>query len=179
MAQESRFSANAELGLPMGDFGDAVGVGFGVTLGYEIPVGDNLGVFAQAGWMTFSAKDITIDLGPFGSTTVEGVSLTAIPIQVGAKYYFTENQEGFYAGALTGVHLFSSEGSDGTTDFGVAPLVGYMVGENIDISVRYQLLFHSEDVTTVNPVTFTTTTTSESTTNSYLGLRIGYMFGGR
>lgn len=134
MAQENRFSGNLELGLPMGDFGDASGIGFGVTLGYELPVGDNLGIIAQAGWMTFAAKDITVDLGAFGSTTVEGVALTAIPIQVGAKYYFTDNQEGFYAGALTGIHLFSAKGSDGTTDFGVAPLVGYVVGENIDIS---------------------------------------------
>src|SRR4051812_31438695 len=101
MAQENRFSLNAELGLPMGDFGDAVGVGFGLTAGFELPVGDHLGLFAQAGWMTFAAKDITVDLGPFGSTTVKGVSLTAIPIQVGAKIYFTDNQEGFYAGALT------------------------------------------------------------------------------
>lgn len=175
MAQDNRLSLNAELALPMGDFGDAVGTGFGVTLGYEIPVSDNLGLFAQAGWMTFAGKDI--DLGAFG--TVKGPSFTAIPIQVGAKYYFMDNQEGFYAGALTGIHLFTPEEGDGTTDFGVAPLVGYVVGENIDISLRYQLLFHSEDVTTVNPVTFQTTTTSESTTNSYLGLRIGYMFGGR
>jgi hypothetical protein len=175
MAQDSRFSAGVEGAFPMGDFGDAVGVGFGVTLGFELPVGDNLGVMAQAGWMTFAGKDI--DLGPFG--TVKGPSFTAIPIQIGAKYYFTDNQEGFYAGVLTGVHLFTPEEGDGTTDFGVAPMVGYIVGENIDISLRYQLLFHKEDVTTVNPVTFATTTESESTTNSYLGIRVAYMFGGR
>ncbi|HEX2617713.1 MAG TPA: outer membrane beta-barrel protein [Flavobacteriales bacterium] len=176
MAQENRFSLGAELALPMGDFGDAVGTGFGVTLGYEIPVGDNLGVMAQAGWMTFSGKDI--DLGPFG--TIEGPSFTAIPIQVGAKYYFTDNQEGFYAGLLTGVHLFTPEEGDGTTDFGVAPLLGYIIGENIDISLRYQMLFHKEEIEVIDPFTGNVLASeSESTTNSYLGLRIAYMFGSR
>jgi hypothetical protein len=175
MAQESRFSAGLELAMPMGDFGDAVGFGFGATLGYEIPVGDNLGVLAQAGYITFSAKDIEVDLGPFGTATVEGVSVGAIPIQIGAKYYFSENQEGAYLGVLTGVHLLSSEGSDGTTSFGVAPVLGFMVGENIDIGLRYQLLFDKQETVDLT----TLQVTEESVTNSYLGVRAAYMFGSR
>ena len=176
-AQENRFSAGLELALPMGDFGDAVGFGFGATLGFELPVGDNLGLVAQAGWMTFSAKDITVDLGPFGSTTVEGVSVSAIPIQVGAKYYFTDNQEGFYAGVLTGMHLLSSEGADGTSSFGVAPMIGMFVTENIDIALRYQLLFDKTETVVVSGTTVTTE--EETVTNSYIGVRAAYTFGGR
>lgn len=180
MAQESRFSAGLELAMPMGDFGDLVGFGFGGSLGYEIPVGDNLGVMAQAGYISFSAKDIEIDLGPFGTTTVEGKAVGAIPIQLGAKYYFSDNQEGAYLGVLTGVHLISSEGSDGSTDFGVAPLLGFMVGENIDIALRYQMLFHKETIEVTDPFTGTVLASSEeSTTNSYLGVRAAYMFGSR
>lgn len=174
MAQDNRFSAGLEVALPMGDFGDAAGIGFGATLGFELPVGDNLGIIAQAGYINFTAKDITVDLGPFGSATVEGVSSAAIPIQVGAKYYFTDNQEGFYAGALTGIHLFSAEGSDGSTSFGVAPLLGYIIGENIDIALRYQLLFDTQETTVI--VGTSVTTESTSVTNSYLGLRAAYMF---
>lgn len=161
-AQESRVSLGLEAGLPMGDFGDFYGVGIGGTLGFEIPVGDNLGVVAQAGYLSFAGKEYDL-----GIVKVEGASLGAIPIQVGAKYYFTDNQEGAYLGALTGVHLLSSEGSDGSTNFGVAPLLGFFVTENLDIAVRYQMLFDKNELT------------DESVTNSYLGIRAAYTFGGR
>lgn len=174
MAQDSRVSAGLELALPMGDFGDAAGIGFGATLGFELPVGDNLGLIAQAGYINFSAKDIEVDLGPLGTATVEGVSTGAIPIQVGAKYYFTENQEGAYLGVLTGVHLLSAEGSDGNTSFGVGPLLGFHVTENIDIAVRYQLLFDKTETVVISGSSITTE--EETVTNSYLGLRAAYVF---
>ncbi|MDX9750548.1 MAG: outer membrane beta-barrel protein [Flavobacteriales bacterium] len=169
MAQESRFSAGLELAMPMGDWADFTGFGFGVSLGYEIPVGDNLGVLAQAGYINFSGKDFEIDMGPLGTTTIEGASLGAIPIQVGAKYYFSDNQEGAYLGVLTGLHIMSSsaEGAESNTNFGVAPMFGFFVTENIDLALRYQMLFDKNEVT------------DESTTSSYLGLRAAYMFGGR
>ncbi len=169
MAQENRASVGLEAALPMGDFGDFVGFGIGGSVGYEIPVGDNLGVMLQAGYISFSGKDYDL-----GIVTVEGPSIGAIPIQVGAKYYFSENQAGAYAGLLAGVHLLSSEGSDGSTDFGVAPLLGFMVTENIDIGLRYQMLFDKQETVVV---TGTSVTTEEETvTNSYLGVRIAYMF---
>lgn len=177
MAQENRFSAGLELGLPMGDFGDVQGIGFGVSLAYELPVGDNLGVLAQVGYLSFSAKDIEIDLGPFGSMTVEGMTMAAIPIQVGAKYYFTENQAGFYAGALVGLHLLTPEEGDGRSNLSLAPMIGYVIGENIDLQLRYQLMFDSYEETTI--VGTTVTTEDVSVTNSYLGLRAAYMFGSR
>lgn len=177
MAQTNRFSAGLELAMPMGDFGDVQGMGFGVSLGYEIPVGDHLGVLAQAGFISFSAKDFEIDLGPFGTTTIEGMTMSAIPIQVGAKYYFMDNQDGFYLGVLTGIHLLTPEEGDGRTNFGIAPMLGIVIAENIDIALRYQLLFDSYDETTVVGTTVTTETVT--TTNSYLGLRAAYMFGSR
>lgn len=185
MAQENRFSGGLELAFPMGDFGDASGIGFGVTLGYEIPVADKVGVMAQLGYINFSGKDVDV-MG----VTVEGNSMGSIPIQVGLKYYFTDNQEGFYAGLLTGVHMNMvkvpdievvngtvtvGEKTETNTVFGVAPLIGMLVTENVDIALRYQLLFDSYEV--VNPVTGASV--KESVTNSYLGLRIAYMFGGR
>jgi hypothetical protein len=176
MAQESRFSAGLELALPMGDFGDVQGIGFGVSLGYEIPVGDHLGILAQAGFTSFTAKEIKFET-PAGTVTADGATLTAIPIQVGLKYYLSDNQEGFYLGLLTGLHLLTPEEGDGRSNFGIAPMLGYMVTENIDIALRYQMLFDSYEVTT--GVGATATTVTESVTNSYLGLRAAYMFGSR
>lgn len=190
MAQENRFSAGLELGFPMGDFGDAQGIGFGVTLGYELPVGDKLGLMAQLGYLNFSAKDIDV-MG----VSVEGNSLGMIPIQVGAKYYFTDNQEGFYVGLLTGVHMAmvtvtetnvdasgnvtTEDKTETNTNFSLAPEIGYIIGENIDISLRYQMIFAKQETVAFDPTTFAVTTESETVTNSYLGLRIAYMFGGR
>lgn len=176
MAQESRISAGLELALPMGDFGEAYGIGFGVTLGFEAPISDNLGFIAQAGYMSFSGKDITV-----GPVTVETDAAGMIPVQVGLKYYFTDNQEGFYAGLLTGVHMQSvkemelvgttlEEKTSMKTNFGVAPLVGYIVGENIDIALRYQMIFAEGVEVTASGVE------EKTVTNSYLGVRLAYMF---
>lgn len=168
-AQEPRFSGGLEVALPMGDWSEFTGIGFGVTLGFEMPVGDNLGLIAQAGYISFAGKDIEIDMGPLGKTTVDGVSVGSIPIQVGAKFYFTDNQEGAYVGVLTGVHISKAnvDGAESNTSFGVAPMVGFFVTENIDLALRYQLLFDKNEVT------------DESVTNGYIGLRAAYTFGSR
>ncbi len=187
MAQESRFSAGLELGLPMGDFGEFYGIGFGVTLGYEIPVGDNLGFMAQAGYITFSGKDYETSVTVGGTTVTSSVEVDnagMIPVQVGLKYYFSDNQEGFYAGLLTGLHMQSVKEVEVTTsgveekttmksNFGIAPLVGYMLTENIDLALRYQMIFAKGTEVTSTGVEETTVT------NSYIGLRAAYMFGSR
>lgn len=173
LAQENRFSAGIELGVPMGDMGDATSFGFGASLGYEIPVGDNLGAIAQVGYMMFMGKDYDIGLG-----TVEGADWAMIPAQVGAKYYFTDNQEGAYAFGLVGIHhsSYTVNGVSYTllgvtyttpdqtfsdTNFSFAPGLGYIVGENIDLGLRYQII------------------SGNGGSSSYLGLRAAYMFGSR
>ncbi len=187
MAQESRFSLGAELAFPMGDFGDAAGIGIGGTLGFELPVGDHLGLMAQAGYISFSGKDYSI-MG----ITVKSDATGIIPIQVGAKYYFTENQDGVYLGVLAGVHMttykvpeYNSVGAqtgtktESNADFSLAPLLGIVVAENFDISVRYQLMFAKRETIVIDPSTFSISTKSETVSNGYLGLRLAYMFGGR
>ena len=187
MAQESRFSLGVELAFPMGDFGDASGIGVGGTLGFEFPVGEKLGLIAQAGYISFAAKEYT-----FMGLTVKGDATGIIPIQVGAKFYFGDNQDGLYLGALAGVHMttykvpeYNSVGAqtgtktESNADFSLAPLLGIVVAENFDISVRYQLMFAKRETVVIDPSTFSITTKSETVSNGYLGLRLAYMFGGR
>ncbi len=184
MAQSNRFSAGLELAMPMGDYADQAGFGFGATLGFELPVGDKLGVFANAGYITFGKKEQ--DLIFVKVSTQQAM----IPAQVGLKYYFNEAQTGFYAMAMVGIHSVSSTAKSSVTFLGqtietestasdvflsAAPGVGYIVGENIDLSLRYQLIF--AETTTADPTTGLTVTSSA--TNSYLGLRAAYMFGSR
>ena len=173
----SRFSVGAELALPMGSFGDQSGTGFGGSLRYEMPVGDNLGLMLTAGYLTFGGK--TIDLGGFGKFEYTN---SAIPIQLGAKYYFTEQQNGFYGQVELGVHMLSTKASfdflgiststtETSTAFSYAPGIGYHL-DNLDFGLKYQLF--SETVTSTDLFGNSVSATSSA---SYLGLRVAYVFG--
>jgi hypothetical protein len=162
-AQDGRFSIGAEIGIPMGDFGDAAGLGIGGSIRYEAPMGDNIGLTGTAGYISFGGK------------TISGVKLESsylIPLQAGLKYYFDEQQSGFYAQAELGFHMYKStevtldiiNGTFTTKDktkaaFSYAPEVGYHM-ESLDLGLRYQMV------------------STEGNTTSYLGIRIAYVLGG-
>lgn len=154
---QGRFSVGPELALPMGDFGDAVGFGIGGTVRYEAPISGNLNWTVTAGFISFGKETLDIGLGEIET------SATAIPIQGGVKYYFTESFNGFYAQGEVGVHLykvkveFGGESDDvSETEVSFAPSPGYHLG-NIDFGVRYQIAGDGD----------------------YLGLRVAYVFGGK
>ncbi len=161
-----RFSVGAEAALPMGTFGDGYSLGVGGSLRYEMPMGDNLGLTATAGYISFSGKSVAGYTAP---------SYSMIPIQVGAKYYFQEQQNGFYGMVELGVHSLSykvnlpsinyttgavtyTETTFTATDLSFAPEVGYMLA-NVDIGLRYQII------------------SSTGGSTSYLGVRLAYVFG--
>lgn len=164
-AQDFRGSAGLEIALPMGDFADAYSLGYGLSVGGELPVGDNLGVTATAGYILLSPSDDLSDI-------VKNAAM--IPAQVGAKYYFSEQQEGPYAHAQVGIHSVSVttedievggltiEGeSDSETNLSWAIGAGFFLNESIDIGVRFNSITSSED---------------EVDASSYIGLRAGYNF---
>jgi len=181
MAQENRASVGLEVALPMGDWADFYGIGIGGTLGYEIPVSDNIGLMANLGYITFTGKTFESSAGGV-TVSVETEAQGYIPVQVGGKYYFSGSQEGAYLGLLTGLHMASvktleltstglEEKSELKSNFSLAPLLGFMVTENIDLAVRYQMIFaKGTEVSNTGAITETTVT------NSYLGLRAAYMF---
>lgn len=170
VAQNGRISIGAELGLPMGDFADAADMGFGGSLRYEMPMGDNLGLTLTAGYLMFGGKDQDVS-----GVTVKGADWSMIPVQVGAKYYFQEQQNGFYGMVELGIHATSvksdsytttyygqpvtvPESSSSSTDFSYAPSVGYHLA-NLDFGLKYQMI-----------------ATSGSST-SYLGICLAYVLG--
>lgn len=87
--------------LPMGSFGDAAGTGFGGTAQFEMQFAPQIYGTATAGYITWGGKDQTI----LGQTY--SYSTSAIPILVGAKYYFMPTG-GFYGHAQLGLFMFSS-----------------------------------------------------------------------
>jgi len=159
-AQNGRFSLGAELALPMGDFADFSSIGFGGSLRYEYPVSDNIGLTGTVGYLIFGGK---------AEGDFDGIDYSMIPIQIGGKYYFTENQNGMYFGVEVGVHSLKAEYTEDfggseisvsttSTELSYAPALGYHLA-NVDIGLRYQMI----------------ATEGEST--SYLGIRLAYVFG--
>lgn len=169
-AQIGPVSFGAELALPTGDFGDSYPLGYGVSLGYEHPVGEKLGVTLQAGYVLLSVDDAV-------STFIEKSSM--MPIQVGAKYYLSTRGAGLYAHVQAGVHSISVTSKDldlgflgtipGTTSsesyLSGALGLGYMLNDKVDVGVRYNIIAPDSDV-------------EGASASNYLGVRIAYtLFG--
>jgi len=94
--------ATFELSLPMGDFADRAGTGYGGNLRYQYGA-DSRSVFtATAGYLVWSKKDRTANRSSQPS---------AFNIFLGGKYYLTE---GFYGSLEGGLYFVSwkTEGSN-------------------------------------------------------------------
>jgi hypothetical protein len=136
-----------ELGVPMGDFGDAASLGFGFTGNFQYNLNPNMDLIGQVGYLMWGGKD---------EAPTYDFSWGAIPFQAGLKYFVTQGDSRFYVGGLAGFHNFSYsaewddpffghiEASDSELKFGLAPIGGYEIGLNekttFDISARYQFV---------------------------------------
>lgn len=166
-AQSNQISLGLDLALPLGDFGDAYSLGIGPAVGFELPVGDNLGVTAQ---VSYQILMVDSELSDF----IKSASM--IPIQAGLKYYFMEQQEGFYGHGMLGVHMQSVttedidlgpfgtiEGtSDSNTNLSWGIGAGYQL-EKLDIGVRFNSIMPDGDAP------------DGASSSSYIGLRVGYL----
>lgn len=140
----SQVSAGLEMGLPMGNFSNLAGTGFGATVRYDASINKQLSWSASIGYLSFSGK--TLNIGnvsiPFGSTS-------NVPLAGGVKYYFP-GTEGLY-GAMditinflsTYGYTFNSGNGGGyntigvsNTVIGVNPGLGYRVS-TWDFAFRY------------------------------------------
>ncbi len=172
MAQSNQISLGADLAMPMGDFADAYSLGIGPTAGFELPVGDNLGVTVQLSYMFLTPNE---DIKDF----VESASM--MPVQAGLKYYFMEQQSGFYGHLQLGIHSSSYKSKEYTipgvpgftpdivvpsetessSNFSWAIGAGYQL-EKLDIGIRYNSISPDSDV-------------EGAEASSYLGLRVAYL----
>jgi outer membrane protein with beta-barrel domain len=125
------FGVEAAAALPMGDMGDVYGTGFGGGVSYEYFVAPAIAIRADVKYLSFGEKD---DF-PF--------TMTDIPFRVGANYYIGKpGGTQFYGGFMLGMHFLtisvdvddlnwdwiaSDDGSDTSTEFGIAPRVGIIL----------------------------------------------------
>ncbi len=155
-----------EIALPMGDFGDYADMGFGGTATFEMSFMPKLNGYAKVGYLMWGGKEYSA--GTYKITT----DYSAIPILVGAKYFFAP---GFYGLVETGLHMFtfsaesqytiggttvtsSSDVSESKFGFGVGAGYELPIGTKamLDLSAKYQMV--ADDL-------------------SYVGARVGVKFG--
>ena len=152
-------NVGADLGMPIGDFGDGFGFGYGATVKGLYNVSDHGQVGVNLGYMTFGAKNT----GGSGVSASMGV----IPVFALYRHYmdnlYVEPQIGLSA------NKFKVKGVSGiggavasSSSLGYAIGIGYLISA-IDISARYQGFSQS------------------GSGSGFIGLRIAYNFaiGGR
>ncbi|WP_343524467.1 hypothetical protein [Pedobacter sp.] len=152
----NKISVGPDFALPIGDFGDVYSLGYGGSVQGELNVAKSLNLTGSAGYLSFSYKkeykDLVKALG--GNLKNEG----AIPVKVGAKYYFGGN---FYGAGELGAAFGTGEGS--STAFAYSPTLGasFSVADksSIDLGIRYEGWSRN------------------GSTSSFIGIRAAFAFG--
>lgn len=154
LAQNGKMGVGVQagIGLPMGDFGDAVNTGFGATGTFFYGLQNNLILTGSIGFMSFSYDNETL----FGSNA----SFSTVPVLFGGRYYFGswQMQTKFYPSVELGIFFSSASvptvtipgvgtiggGSVSSTDFGFSfgGGVKHPVSEKIDIdaNIKYNIV---------------------------------------
>jgi Outer membrane protein beta-barrel domain len=140
------YQGGLEIGMPMGDLGEATSFGIGASGKVNFPMGDKSAITGSVGYMTFLGKTVLGYSVP---------SFNVIPVKVGFKYMLSD---AFYAEPQIG-YSFTSSAGESTGALTYAGNLGYIIGENLDISARYEAM------------------SKNSTSLSFIGLRVGYSFG--
>ncbi len=133
------WGGGVEVSLPMGDWGDAVGIGFGGFGKFQYGLNADMTVVGSLGYTMWSEKET-------GGIKVSGNALTVLG---GLKYKLATVTPGFYAIGEVGIYnatvkvpaidfgLFTMPASEATeSKFVIAPGVGMEIG-NIDVSAKY------------------------------------------
>ena len=139
-----KIGAQGAFVLPVGDWGDVQGVGFGALLNMDMGLTEDgkLQLTGRLGYIHMTGKEI--DLGAFGK--IDGPSFGMIPVYAGVKYFVIP---GLYLGAELGPTITmtgdTGEGAakvDGETNvkFGATAGLGYMFK---DLDARAFLLLPS------------------------------------
>jgi hypothetical protein len=148
--EEMKIGGDIGLGMPMGDFGDAVSTGFGINGVFSYFVNPQLIVTGTLGYWSFSAK---------GSNSTTSLTFSTIPLNGGIQYRFNKGKFQPFISAET-LLFFNSVSltylgysqSDSKTEFGFIPGFGAAFPLENDIEIRaaikYTIIFTSGSNTT-------------------------------
>ncbi len=130
-AQEGTFNVGANIGLPLGDAGDAYSFSYGGEVNYLFGLSDDFELGASFSYLQFLGKDQTFTAGGT-EVTVEGASVAFLPVAAAARYNVSEK---FVLGADLGYAIGVDTGLD--SGFYYRPMVGYKVMDNITLQATY------------------------------------------
>lgn len=125
--------ANFELSVPVGDFSNFAGTGYGGNLRYQWGSDVRSAFTLTAGYLVWGKKDLVAD---------NSVQLKAFNFFLGGKYYLAE---GFYGSLEGGLDFFTYTyertvvGAEGNTSRFMLPIgIGYQKS-GFELGVRYML----------------------------------------
>ncbi|MEJ7609984.1 MAG: outer membrane beta-barrel protein [Ferruginibacter sp.] len=155
-----RFGVGVEAALPIGDFQEIAGFGIGGSVQGDYNVDPSLAITLNAGYISFSGKDVTINVAGVNFTT-KYPNTGLVPVLAGIQYKFTPQ---FFASAQLGI-AFSTE-EDGGSNFTYAPGIGYKFTPNFDALLKY----------TGYSVKSSGTSGGSASALNTIGLRVAYTF---
>ncbi|MBE2189626.1 MAG: hypothetical protein KGZ71_06295 [Desulfobulbaceae bacterium] len=145
-AKANNISIGGDVGLalPVGDFSDGAGMGFGIEGKAIFPMNPDIAIGASLGYYSWGEK-------------VDGFGFSNIPITGTFMYFVSPSPTRFYVGADLSINMFTATvdlggffgGSASATEtyVGFAPLVGIVapIGDNMNITgtLKYNLIFSS------------------------------------
>ncbi len=156
-AQQSNIGFGTEVNFPSGNSSNASAVGLGGYVKAELGLSPKFSLTANGSVTNFFGRRF------FGA---KSPSRVYAPVKAGFKYYTDEN---FYVEGQLGAAIPISH--DGKTSFAWAPGIGTYIktrgsANKFDIGLRYEGWTSSSVVNT-----------NKSTTFSFIGIRLGYVFG--
>jgi hypothetical protein len=130
-SQQHHLAVAPQVVLPLGDWGDAAGLGLGLTLNYEYALNDQLGITGRVGYIHHLATE-----SQFNSAV--DINTTEIPVLAGVKYEFVPNIYGQAELGLWHVGYSFSKGTspDSVNDFGLALGAGYQL-DNLAFGLEF------------------------------------------
>lgn len=125
--------------FPTGTFERGWKTGSGIAATYYYRPSSNFFFGLRGGYHRFQAKG-------------RNATLNLLPLQFASKYNFTLTGIQPYLGFDGGFYLLRPEGSDGSSEFGVAPKFGFRLpiasGVDIDLNATYEVIFNEGENTT-------------------------------
>lgn len=159
--QADNISLGGDIGLalPVGDFGNAAGLGFGIDAKAIFPINPDIAIGASIGYYSWGEK-------------ITGFSYSNIPITGTFMYFVSQGPTRFYIGGDLSINMlsvtidmggfFGGKASTTETYIGFAPVVGVVhpINDNLNLTgtAKYNIIF------------------SSGSSISFISLRAGLMF---
>ncbi len=151
-------SIGADVLIPTGDFGDAVGTAFSGSVRGQYNVTPMFAITLTSGYYVWGTEEFTETVAGLATVTAEA-GFKGVPVLVGAKYYFMPNpgprvygmgELGVFFGTATATvsasvlgQTVTAEASESSTNFAFAPALGVEIpigasgSTTIDVSARF------------------------------------------